>query len=460
MAFVDSFLKQLATGDSIHDWQHASKIFVSDSYRLAPKYGFLFFVKILISDQGSTYSQTQTSDVVLIGATAKSANLPKYTFETKTHNAYNRPNIVQGKLKYEPITLKFHDDSAGLVRAFWYDYLSYYYRDTDYAEEVYRSPHKYQSRQRDGWGYNVKPDRLAPGVYNSPANYNYIKSISIFSMSQKTYAEYQLINPIISSFQHGEHNMSEGGSTLENTMTLQYETVHYKKGYVTENTLGEMFARYDRSSSPLTALGGGTRSLFGPGGFVSALGEIGQNLADGNFLAAALAATRANENFKNVDIGDLAKTEALQAITNMVQDASNPFSGISVPAGISAVALAAAYQQSQASNNQQGPSSTSNKPAGSSTPTGQSNLVDTTPSQNTQASSNGSTVSQPTNTIPTTPVASFPPVDYGVGGTGSYNNPYVVPAANTTANTTTSNSSGAVGSTLTTINDTNVVGNK
>ena len=453
MAFVDSFLKQLATGDSIHDWQHASKIFVSDSYRLAPKYGFLFFVKILVNEgQPTNWSQTQTSDVVLIGATAKTASLPKFTFDTKAYNAYNRVNLVQSKMKYEPVTLKFHDDSAGLVRAFWYDYLSYYYRDTDYAEEVYRQPHKYQHRQRDGWGYNIKPDASNPGVFTVPGEYRYIKSISIFSMSQKTYAEYQLINPIITQFQHGEHNMSEGGATMEHSMTVQYETVHYKKGYVTENTIGEMFTRYDRSASPLTAIGGGTRSLFGPGGFVSSLSEIGQNLADGNFLGAALAATRANENFKNADLGELAKTEALQAITNLVTNSSNPFSSISVPSGVSATALAAAYAYQQ-SQQQQGVSNTNNPPGGQTAGSSTAKPADTTPAQNTQASSNGSTVSQPTNSIPTTQANSFPKVDYGVGGVGTYTNPYVVPQSNSSANSTQSNSAGTVGSTLTPINN-------
>ena len=42
--FFNQFLKQLGTGDEIHDWQHASRTFVDSLYRLSPKIGAVYHV--------------------------------------------------------------------------------------------------------------------------------------------------------------------------------------------------------------------------------------------------------------------------------------------------------------------------------------------------------------------------------------------------------------------------------
>ena len=39
-----NFFKQVATGDEIRDWQHASRLFIDSLYRLSPKMGSLFHV--------------------------------------------------------------------------------------------------------------------------------------------------------------------------------------------------------------------------------------------------------------------------------------------------------------------------------------------------------------------------------------------------------------------------------
>ena len=461
MSFADSLLKQLATGDSIHDYQHASKIFVSNNYRLAPKQSFLFYVKIVINqDVGSGFRQVNDSDIVLIGATAKTANLPKFSIENKTYNAYNRPNIVQSKLKYEPVTIKFHDDSSGLVRAFWYDYLSYYYRDTDYADAIYAGVHKYEPRQREGWGYNLKPDAVAPTVntYNTPTNF--IRSISIYSMSQKTYSEYQLINPIITQFQHGEHDMSNGSGTMEHTMTFNYETLHYRKGNVTDNTMHEMLLLYDQAASPLTAAGGGTRSFLGPGGFFASMNDIGQDLADGNFASAALIAARSASNFNKVDLGQLAAVEGTQALTNIINGAANPFAAVTAPTGLSTTVLSsylatAAVVGTTNGGAQQGVDNTTTPVGGtksSATYVGQG--LDST--NTALVTSGGTAISNPTNTIPTTEAPAFPPVpgtvQYGVGGVGVFVPVIPLANANTTSASTTTSNGVPVGSTVQTMN--------
>jgi hypothetical protein len=92
---------------------------------------------------------------------------------------------------------------------------------------------------------------------NAFQNYQYIQAIRIYSLYQKNFSEYELINPIITSFRHGEHNQSEGGGLLEHQMTVQFETVKYQTGYTTENTAANyanyIDLHYDNNISPLVS---------------------------------------------------------------------------------------------------------------------------------------------------------------------------------------------------------------
>lgn len=229
----------------IRDYQHAARIFTDDQFRLSPKYGFLFYVEFDFHPSITNISNRAAQEMGMI---VKSVNLPKYTIDTKIHNAYNRKNIVQNKISYDPVTIQFHDDQSDNVRSFWYDYYSYFYRDPDYADSTYAVPHKYQSRPAYDWGYTPKPGNTTAG--NQP--YQYIQSIRIYSLFQKNFSQYELINPIITSFKHGEHSNSGSAEMLSHEMSVQFETVKYYTGYVTKDNVGGFIdLHYDNTPSPI-----------------------------------------------------------------------------------------------------------------------------------------------------------------------------------------------------------------
>lgn len=69
-------------------------------------------------------------------------------------------------------------------------------------------------------------------------------------MYQGNFSEYQLVNPIITSFKHGDHDVAVN-EFLQTDMTVQYETVKYLEGKVTQNTAGGFIdLHYDTTSSP------------------------------------------------------------------------------------------------------------------------------------------------------------------------------------------------------------------
>jgi hypothetical protein len=322
MPSINQFLKQLATGDQIKDYAHGARLFVDDNYRLSPKYGFLFHVAFDINPEVSRMPRDQLLE---LGMVVKTASLPKFTVDVKTLNAYNRVNVVQNKIKYDPVQISFHDDSADVVRDFWYDYYSYYYRDSDYQHSVYTSAHKYSPRQAQAWGYSP---RSYPRSQSSTQQF--LRAVRIYSLHQKRFSEYTLINPVITAFRHGEHQ-NGANELMTHEMTISYETVKYAHGWASSRTVtGFADLHYDKRPSPLTPAGGGTNSILGPGGLLDTVDDVTTDLAEGNFLGAAFKGARGFQNFRGKDLKAIAGAE-LTSVGMDILRGNNPLSKVNIP---------------------------------------------------------------------------------------------------------------------------------
>ena len=256
--------------ETLRDYRHAARIFTDDNFRLSPKYDFLFYVEFDFNPLITNVSNRAAQE---LGMIVKTVSLPKYTIEHKVHNAYNRVNISQHKIKYDPVQITFHDDQADNVRDFWYDYYSFFYRDSDYADATYQGINKYQSRPTFDWGYSPRP---TVGYNNNQVYqpYQYIQGIRIYSLYQKNFSEYQLVNPTITSFSHGEHRNGNNG-VVEHQMSITFETVKYLTGYVTNNTVGGFIdLHYDNTPSPIAPVGGTDLVDNGAGGIARATDTV------------------------------------------------------------------------------------------------------------------------------------------------------------------------------------------
>lgn len=328
----------------IFDRAHASQLFVADRMKLAPKLSFLYYVKF---DRDTTVSNIfDNSSLIETGQLVKSVSLPKFTIENKALNAYNRTNLVQTKIKYDPIQITFHDDGNNTVLDFWKDYYEYYYRDGDYKDmggdsttSNYQQKHKYNfnnSSPLNSWGYSPR------GGSNE---IHYLKNIRIYSLNQGTFTEYMLVNPIITSFQHGQHTAGEN-SPMTHTMSIAYEAVLYYYGYVTDSTVpGMLDLHYDRRPSSLTpnglgsaGMGGfsrprafGARGVFGNGGILDTTDQIIGDLKGGNAGLALIKGFKAYQNNKGANLKDIAAGEAKRALIRGILTGTNPLSGVNIP---------------------------------------------------------------------------------------------------------------------------------
>ena len=304
-------LQSIAPNRNVRDYQHAARTFIDGLYRLSPKLNNLFHVFIDVNPNISNMDQLSQIET---GLMAKQVQLPKFTVTTKTHNAYNRKTVQQEKVTYDPVTITFHDDSADIVRKFWYNYYSYYYRDSDYPIENFKDDSKYKQRQQQNWGYSPKTDLAG--------NIPFITSIRIYSLHQKRFSSYYLIRPMISIFQHGQHTAGEY-QPLEHTMTVNYESVLYDTGPVSNGTvLGFSEVHYDNTSSPLRNLG----ALIGAGGSILNSienGDLGSTVQ--NVINATNILTGTNTQIKQTPAVDLSQ------IGENIMKSRNPLSSIFVP---------------------------------------------------------------------------------------------------------------------------------
>lgn len=346
MSILDGLVTQLLTADNLKSYKHANKLFVGDNFRLSPKMGFLYHVFFEVDP-----SICRMSDINQIeaGMMVKSIDLPKFTVDTKTLNSYNKPNIVQTKIKYDSINISFHDDNADVIRNLWFDYYHYYYRDADmgYADKSgvvnpnYHIPTKYGDRPNNNFGYTPRNY----SVFTDNLVQQFIKSIRIYSLHKKRFSEYTLVNPTITSFKHGQHQAGSN-EPMGHDMTISYEFVLYAAGNVSKNTVkGFADLHYDTTPSPLSVAGGGTRTLLGPGGIFDTADDVIEDLSKDppNYAAALFKGFRGVNNLKNMNLKNAAKAEFGQLSMDVLKG-DNPLNKVSIPtlAGLGVGAGAAA----------------------------------------------------------------------------------------------------------------------
>jgi hypothetical protein len=340
-SFGQDFLRGFTQVSNLRDFTHASKTFTTNAWELKPRFKFLFHVVFSINvDQIYGIKNAKVfspENVQNLSLAVKTVDLPKYSIDTTALNQYNRTRMVQTKIHYDPVTITFHDDSGDNIREMWYQYYNYYYKDPSYKyvgnapvtngsigqSDVKDNGFNYNARDiyaqnRSGgvsdWGYIG--ESYADGTSSTSGKPPFFKDIQIYGFDQHKYAQYILVNPVITNFNHDQYSYAEGGGTMQNTMTIKYETVKYLHGGLgakgkDKNVTWPITSHYDTQSSPLSRPGSNA-SIFGQGGLVETgegiLEDLQKNSVMGLIGAAQKAGTAIN-TWKGKDIKSIAKNE-------------------------------------------------------------------------------------------------------------------------------------------------------
>ena len=351
MPKINNFLKGFQDGlPGMKDYRHAARLYIDDNYKLMPKQKFLFYVHIetdetLFKNGWVGANPHERNELNML---VKSCELPKYNMNMDEKFQYNKKMYIATRIQYQPVNITFHDDHADTVNAFWKKYYEYNIADShilssakkdsvDITDDYY-DPHGIGRTNK--WGMDTPKKRKRP----------YLKRITIFVLHKQQFTSMELINPKIASFAHDDLDMADGTGVMANTMQIMYETVTYDAGVISKNDVpGFATLHYDHEPSPLTILGGGTNSIFGPGGVVDGIGSVMRNWQDGNVLGAILSASNTYNNAKKIKksgVKEELKGIAKKGILDIGKQAgtiSNPIGAFTVGAAVAGgVAIASA----------------------------------------------------------------------------------------------------------------------
>lgn len=235
---------------TLRDWQHAARLYVDDTYRLAPKPKWIHYAVFNINPaaiSGSAFQGQQQKDLNYL---AKRFDLPKFTLNVENLNQYNRKTSTYTRITYEPVNIVFHDDNNQTTKNLWASYYRYYFADGKNGSELNNdtSPpaykvHTYDSKETFPYRYGLDNDSVDP----------YFLSIQLVTMSKQRFTSYLLCNPKILSWQHDTPDQSEGNGLLENLMNVTYDAVIYSDGRVSyDNPKGFVELYYDTTESWLS----------------------------------------------------------------------------------------------------------------------------------------------------------------------------------------------------------------
>jgi len=287
----------------------------------------------------------------------KSADLPKYGLNLEEKIQYNKKMYAATRIQYEPVNITFHDDHADTVNAFWKKYYEY-----NIADSVGMNSDLTISNTKDDYYDGIDQKKITKFGLDTPKERQkpYLKSIELFVLHKQRFTSMTLVNPVIGSFSHDNLDQADGAGVMNNTMQIFYETVIYKSGIVNKNNVpGFATIHYDNEPSPLTILGGGTNSIFGPGGVVDGVGSVIRNVQSGNILGAILSASNTYNNAKKIkkrDVKEELKGIAKDGVLEVGKQAgtiTNPVAQFSVGAAVLAGAAVVATAKGTADNQNQ-----------------------------------------------------------------------------------------------------------
>ncbi len=357
MPKINDFLKGFQNGlPGMKDYRHASRLYLDDNFKLAPKQKFLFHV-VFDLDETLFFDKFGPNEKTELNMLVKACELPKYGMNVEEKIQYNKKIYPATRIQYEPVTITFHDDHADTVNAFWKKYYEYHIADSvsantnlsldDTKDNLYDA---IESTRINKFGMDTPRQRKKP----------YIKGIQIFVLHKKRFTSMTLVNPVIGSFSHDNLDHADGAGVLSNVMQVFYETVIYKAGVISKGTIPSFASiHYDKEPSPLSVLGRGTNSIFGPGGIVDGVGSVIGNIRTGNILGAILSASNTYNNAKKIkksnvkqELKGLAK-KGIQEIGKQAGTISSPVARFNIGAAAAAATIVAKARGSDNKTNDQ-----------------------------------------------------------------------------------------------------------
>lgn len=254
MSIYEQYLDNLREdGITLRDFQHAERLFIDQGLKHAPKHKFLYHVTFFLSDEAKTVIPELANYTNEIGILVKSADLPSYQAAVEVKNKYNRKKNIQTSVNYREISIDFHDDNFGITTALLEAYFKYYFADSKNT----LSTAAYGIQNGGDTLYEGEEfNKFQFGMDNDTPNKAFFNRIEIAQLSRRQYTKYILVNPLISDWSHDSVEYSDSQGIMQNSISINYETVLYERGSIEGGLDGNPAGfgspqNYDQTPSPL-----------------------------------------------------------------------------------------------------------------------------------------------------------------------------------------------------------------
>lgn len=250
--YLGGLASLLGDKGNLGDYQHAARLYVDDTFRLAPRNKFLYYVVFNLNTEVIRDISFNDRHRRELNYLVSSADLPKFTIDTEPLNQYNRKTNSYKKIQYDPVNIKFHDDNNGITNNLWALYYGYFFRDRSNIQgssdlngsvrpEAYLR-NTYASKGQMPYRYGLDNDSSMP----------FFNSIQLCTLSRQRFYSYLLCNPKITKWEHDTVDQKGSGEVLQNSMTIAYDAVIYSSGTVrTDSPAGFAQLHYDTVPSPI-----------------------------------------------------------------------------------------------------------------------------------------------------------------------------------------------------------------
>lgn len=182
-----------------------------------PRHKFLFWVRFVRPPGigGRTpYGDWNTG----VSFRVKTFDKPKYSVQTETLNSYNKKRVIQNRVEYQPVSIRFYDTLDDAAVMMIHDYMTFYYADfRKPTSSVWKHDQTDETVYGGDWGFAPAP--------MSPEDSCFFERIEIYTFGGGLYSRYDLVRPKISSVEPDILDYSDTNSTAEIGITVQPEGV-------------------------------------------------------------------------------------------------------------------------------------------------------------------------------------------------------------------------------------------
>lgn len=192
-----------------------------------PRPKFLFMVRFVrgVGEGGPSWANG-------LPLAVKRMDRPTFTPQTTVLTQYNKKRIINTGIRYDPVSVEFHDTADSMANYLWYEYATHHFGDFRKTNEFDWGYDQTGDLRDSGGGFGMAMPvggADAPGALEAG---NFFSKVECYQFYGAHYVQYDLVNPKITKFDPDDFDYEANAASHSIKMTLDYEAVIMHNAYL------------------------------------------------------------------------------------------------------------------------------------------------------------------------------------------------------------------------------------